>query len=169
MGKKSISEDKNIYWLCREEAGLTRAAAGELLFMGESKIEKIEKGLTNPAPEDVQAMAAVYHRPELLNYFCVHECAIGQKYVPEIELKSISEIVISIVDSINELNDKKNRLIQIISDGKITLDELRDFAKISNALRALSLSVDTMDLWLSSDEAKETIEESLLEQLRELL
>ena len=41
MGKKSIREDKNIFQLAREEAGLTRAQASEtLVFVSESRIEK---------------------------------------------------------------------------------------------------------------------------------
>jgi hypothetical protein len=41
MGKKSIKENKNIYFQSREEAGLTRAQASELMdFISESRIEK---------------------------------------------------------------------------------------------------------------------------------
>ena len=42
MGKKSIKENKNIYQISREDAGLTRSQASEaLVFMSDSRIEKI--------------------------------------------------------------------------------------------------------------------------------
>ena len=45
MGKKSIKENKNIYFQSREEAGLTRAQASEAMeYVSESRIEKIENG-----------------------------------------------------------------------------------------------------------------------------
>ena len=52
MGKKSIREDKNIFQLAREEAGLTRAQASEkLVFVSESRIEKYESGKSEVHPE----------------------------------------------------------------------------------------------------------------------
>jgi putative ABC transport system permease protein len=43
MGKKSVKENKNIYFQSREEAGLTRAQASELMdFISESRIEKMK-------------------------------------------------------------------------------------------------------------------------------
>ena len=45
MGKLSTKENKNIYQRSREQAGLTRAAASEQLYMSASRIEKIENEL----------------------------------------------------------------------------------------------------------------------------
>ena len=56
MGKKSVKENKNIYQLAREECGLTRAQAAEMMpGMTADRIERIESGRTVPAPEDVWA------------------------------------------------------------------------------------------------------------------
>lgn len=61
-------------------------------FISESRIEKIESEKVTVQPEDVVAMAAAYKKPALCNYYCSHECRIGQEYVPEIELSSLAEI-----------------------------------------------------------------------------
>ena len=46
MGRRSTKENKNIYFTTREEAGLTRAQASELMeYVSESRIEKIENGI----------------------------------------------------------------------------------------------------------------------------
>ena len=43
MGKQSTRENKTIYQLCREAAGLTRAEASEkMVAVSDSKIEKFE-------------------------------------------------------------------------------------------------------------------------------
>ena len=43
MGKQSIRENKTIYQLCREAAGLTRSEASEKMnAVSASKIEKFE-------------------------------------------------------------------------------------------------------------------------------
>ena len=43
MGKRSVKENKNMFQLAREDAGLSREAASEEMeFVSESRIEKIE-------------------------------------------------------------------------------------------------------------------------------
>ena len=43
MGKQSTRENKTIYQICREEAGLTRSEASEkMTAVSDSKIEKFE-------------------------------------------------------------------------------------------------------------------------------
>jgi len=104
MGKKSTKENKNIYFQSREEAGFTRAQASEEMeYITESRIEKIESGVTQVQPADVVAMAKAYKKPELCNYYCVNECEIGQKMVPEIRISSLSEIVLGLLSSLNAL------------------------------------------------------------------
>jgi len=149
MGKKSIREDKTIYQVYREEAELTRAAASEAIqFMSDSRIEKIESEKTNPQPDEILAMAKAYKRPELCNYFCSQVCPIGQEYVPEITEKSLSQITLEMVATLNTLETKKNRLIEITVDGVISKDEVSDFVEIRSQLERLSIATDSLRLWL---------------------
>ena len=110
MGKRSVKENKNIYQLSRENAGLTREKAAEkLVYISDDRIEKIENEKLFLHPEEVMSMAEVYKDARLTNYYCTHECPIGQKYVPEVELTDLSKITIEVVDSINQLEKEKNR------------------------------------------------------------
>ncbi len=112
MGRRSIKENKNIYQQCREEQGLTREAAAELLeFVSADRIEKIEGEKVLARPEEVLRMAQVYKRPELSNYYCSHECPIGRVYVPEVELKDLSQITLEMLATLNALDKEKNRFI----------------------------------------------------------
>lgn len=87
MGKQSTRKNKTIYQICREAQGLTRERAAELMDgISDSKIEKIEYELQEPTPYDIVQMADCYKRPDLCNYYCSHKCAIGERYVPEVEV-----------------------------------------------------------------------------------
>lgn len=149
MGRKSTKENKNIYQISREEAGLTReAAAEELEFISSDRIEKIESEKSLPHPDEILAMADCYKNPSLCNYYCSHECPIGQEYVPEVKFKELSQITLEMLASLNTLEKEKNRLIEITVDGVISEAEMKDFEKIQEQLAQISLAIDSLELWV---------------------
>jgi hypothetical protein len=149
MGRKSTKENKNIYQTSREEAGFTRDAAAEALkFISSDRIEKIESEKSLPHPDEILAMADCYKAPTLCNYYCSHECPIGQEYVPEVKLKDLSQITLEMLASLNSLDKEKNRLIEITVDGVISEDEKEDFERIQNQLSQIALAVDSLQLWV---------------------
>ena len=149
MGKKSVRENKTIYQHYREEAGLTMDKASELMStVSTSRIEKIESGKSLPYPEEVLAMANVYKAPDLCNFFCANECAIGKKYVEPVEQKDLAKIVLEVVATLNRLEKDKDRLIEIAADGTIDESEQVDFDYIKSQLEKVSASVDSLKLWL---------------------
>ncbi|MBO7682172.1 MAG: helix-turn-helix domain-containing protein, partial [Clostridia bacterium] len=142
MGRASTKENKSIYQQKREELGLTREKAGDLLVaLSPERIEKIENGKTQVHPEDVLIMAEGYGAPTLNNYYCSHECPIGQKYVPELEIKDLSRIVLEMLASMNSLHRDQERLIDIAADDEIGDDELEDFIRIQENLERMSMTV----------------------------
>ena len=149
MGRKSTKENKNIYQTSREDAGFTREAAAEALeFISSDRIEKIESEKSLPHPDEIMAMADCYKAPSLFNYYCSHECPIGQEYVPEVKLKDLSQITLEMLASLNTLDKEKNRLIEITVDGVISDDEKEDFERIQNQLAQIALAVDSLQLWV---------------------
>ena len=149
MGRKSTKENKNIYQISREEIGLTREAAAEQLeFISSDRIEKIENEKSLPHPDEILAMADCYKNPTLCNYYCSHECPIGQEYVPEVKLKDLSQITLEMLASLNSLEKEKTRLIEITVDGVISDDEKEDFERIQNQLAQIAMAVDSLQLWV---------------------
>lgn len=149
MGKKSVKENKNIYQIYRENAELTRDKASEIMgFVSADRIEKIESEKSLPHPDEIMAMAECYKQPDLCNYFCSHECPIGQEYVPEVKIKDLSQITLEMIASLNSLEREKNRLIEITVDGQITEDEFEDFKRIQTQLDNISMAIDSMKLWI---------------------
>lgn len=149
MGKKSTKENKCVYQLAREAAELTREQASEaMVYISDDRIEKIERGVLAAHPEEVITMSECYKDATLCNYYCSHECPIGQKYIPEVQIKDLSQITLEMLASLNAMEKEKNRLIEITVDGKITDDERPDFEKIQQELKDIAMSIQSMQMWI---------------------
>ena len=148
MGRASTRENKNRYQLVREEMGLSREKASELLeIISPERLEKIENQRSDPHPDEVLLMSQKYRKPSLCNYYCANQCPIGMEYVPEVQVKELSTIVLEMLASLNSMSRQKERLIEITVDGKITGDELEDFIAIQEELERISVAVETLQLW----------------------
>ena len=148
MARASVKANKNIYHTTRENLGLTREKASEVIgSLPAERIEKIENERIVAHPEDILAMAKGYKAPHLCNHYCSHECPIGQEYVPEIKSKDLSQIVLEMLAYLNSMQSKKDRLVEITFDGKIDNDEIDDFIYIQQELERISVAVESLQLW----------------------
>lgn len=148
MPKVSSKENKNAYFRRREELKLTREQASELLeTIPPERIEKIENERVEPHPDEIKLMAEKYKAPDLCNYYCSNQCPIGQQYVPEVKIENLSQIVLSMVDSLNDVQDNQKRLIRITADGVIDDTEIDDFVDIQEKLEKISITVEALQLW----------------------
>lgn len=161
MGRKSTKEDKNIYQTSREDLGLTRDEAGAMMeYVTADRIEKIENEKSLAHPEEILAMSECYRMPELCNYYCSHECPIGRRHVPAVEVKELSQITLEILAGLNALDREKSRLIEITVDGRISPAERPDFDAISEQLSQVSRAVSSLKLWVDKAIALGDISES---------
>lgn len=166
MGRMSVKKDKNIYQLKREEMEFTREQASEATNISADKIEKIENRGIVPYPEEVLAMAEGYKEPALCNHYCSQECPIGRKYVPKINVTDLRQIILETVVSINNIQSKQQRIMEISVDNAINVDEIEDFIAIRNDLENLSLLVDTLQFWSEEMLAEGKINKKRYEELR---
>ena len=163
MGKKSIKENKTIYQLHREALNLTReAASNQMDCISADRIEKIESQKSLPHPDEILTMAECYKAPNLCNYFCSHECPIGQKNVPPIKMKDLSQIVLEMLATLNILENDKNRFIEITADGAIDDSEIEDFVSIQAKLNRISMVANTLQLWVEQTSADGIIDKEKL-------
>ena len=125
---------------------------------------KEEYEMQEPTPYDIIQMADAYGRPDLCNYYCSHKCEIGHRYVPEVEVSDLSNIILETIASLNEINPLTTRLIQIARDGKISDDEIKDFAFISNKLDEISLAIDSLNLWVDKTAGEQGLNIELLRE-----
>lgn len=170
MGKQSTRKNKTIYQICREEAGLTRSEACDKMdAVSDSRLEKFEYELQDPTPYDIVQMADAYKRPDLCNYYCSHKCEICHRYVPEVKVSDLSNIILETIASLNEINPLTGRLIQIARDGKISDDEMKDFAYISKKLNEISLAIDSLNLWVDKTASEQKLNLELLHREKDKL
>lgn len=147
MGRVSVKANKNIYQLKREELGLSREEASEKTGVSADKIEKIENRGVIPYPEEVLAMAEGYKEPALCNHFCSKECAIGRQYVPEVSIKDLRQIVLEMMVSLNNMQGRQTRLMEISIDNTVDDDQIADFVEIQGELEKISVLVETLQFW----------------------
>jgi hypothetical protein len=149
MGKQSIKENKNIYQLTREKLGYSRAQAAELMeCIPDYRLVKIEDGSVAVQPEDIIAMSKAYQSPELRNHYCTHECPIGKVDVPEVTFDgNIYEILVHMVVTLDSVNAKKGRLMEILADGVVSDEEMPDFEQIQTELEHISMTIEAIQLW----------------------
>lgn len=170
MARVSTKINKNVYQKIREALHLTRESASDLLeSLPPERIEKIENERSLPHPDEVLVMAEKYKQPSLCNYYCANQCPIGQQYVPEVKMKDLSQIVLEMLASLNSMNKRKDRLIEITADGVISREELEDFIRIQKELERISITVETLQLWAERMLATGTIDPQLYQACKEHL
>ena len=166
MGRKSIKEDKNVYFQSREGANLTREEASEKTYISKSRIESIEYDESAPKPDEVIAMAHAYNSATICNYYCSHDCEIGQEYVPEIQIRHLTQAVVETLSSLRSLDKLKDNLIDITADGIIQETELQELAEILDGFDRVSLAIDSFKLWVENKVTAGIIDKEALDAAR---
>lgn len=162
MGRKSTRENKTAYQIAREKSGLTIEKAGELIDgITADRIAKIENSSIHVQPEDIVLMAECYRSPELCNYYCTHECAIGERTIETVEIKPFSQIAIEALNSLNKMTRLKDRLLEIVEDGQVRPDENDDFLIIKTTLDKIAASVNALQLWVDGQIADGKLDRKL--------
>ena len=167
MGRGASRKVLTVYQEYRNEAGYTLEKASDLMdnVVSVDRLGRIEGGRQVPTPEDVARMAECYKAPDLCNYYCANECAIGRKYVPEVEITALPDIILETIASLNDIQPCINRLIEISRDGRISDEEIPDFARIKMYLEQVSLAADTLTLWVEKTAACNQLNADLLEKV----
>ena len=149
MGRRSTKENKSIWQVTREGLDLTREKAGDLIpGFSPERIEKIENGRTQIQPEDVMLLAEYYKAPVLRNYYCSQECPIGKLRQLPTESKELVQIAVETLNAVNKLDQRRDRLLEIVEDGQVRPDEYDDFTEIKETLDRIALSVSHLQLWM---------------------
>ena len=163
MSRTSSKNNKSMFQMCREELGWSREKASVELGISPERIERIENGKLSIYPDEVILMAQHYKNPNLCNYYCSKQCPIGMKYVPEIKMKNLSQIILEMLASLNSMSKNQERLIEITYDGDISNDEIEDFIRIQMELERISTTVETLRLWCEQMLAQGIIDQEAYE------
>lgn len=135
---------------------LNREGAAEVLNMSASAVEEAETGRSKAMPVDKAVlMAKKYRAPELLNYYCLHNCPIGINRAISDEIVSLERAVVKITQVLRKetVQGVKHGLQDIAMDGIVTEDEVDDLDEIIDSLRDVSKIISELEI--IRDRAKE--------------
>ena len=123
MARQATKATGNRYCDARLEAAkwhemlLTRAGAVNLLpGVTEDSLKRYELDITKPPNDVVALMADAYNAPELILWYCSHECPLGGRcrHVPEMPPE---RTFVRLTNTMNILNDAMRELARLMDDG----------------------------------------------------
>ena len=153
MGRGATVASGNVWYEARIEASKTndklrsRFGAADEAGMSEDAIKNTELGLEKQMPVDKAVILAdLYGAPQLLNYYCLNECPIGNKRPLSDKVLSIERVTVKLLKKlrIEQLDQVKDKLIDIASDGEITYGEEADLEEALRYLESLSRTISEL-------------------------
>lgn len=153
MGRGATKAAGNVWYEARIAAAKwnqrlnSREGAAEELGVSTDAVNSVERGLYKCMPVDLAViMADVYNAPHLLNHYCLNECPIGCHQALSDEVVDIDRVTVKLLKSlrVDELEEIKDKLVDIAEDGKITEDEKPDLKEILDYLDGLAKTVSEL-------------------------
>ena len=155
MARQPTKAADNVFCRARLRAAMvddrlgSRAGAAEVLGMSEDTIKRAELGLDKCMPaETAVLMADAYNAPQLLNYYCLHMCPIGEQLPLSEEEVGIDRVTVRLLKRLrtSKLRDIKDKLLDIAEDGEVSRDEIDDLVDVNGYLHELSRVVNELKI-----------------------
>lgn len=156
MANVTSKTSSNIFYQTRctaskhNEQLRSREGAAEIMAIDRGRLYRIEKGVTNPYPEEIHLMAELYNAPELENYYCINICPLGSN-IPKADVSSLDRISLRAISVLREMDSVQELLIDITADGVISKDEVEDMHTILNTLEELEQIAQSLKLWVKKN------------------
>lgn len=131
MGKATKAAD-SAYYLARIRAAEqiddlgSREGAAEHTGIERTRLARIELNTIVPHPDEVRVMADAYNAPELMHYYCSHDCPIGKCMgilLPSSQASTVEQLAVQAAVALRGADMARERLLDISADGMITEDE----------------------------------------------
>ena len=113
---------------CKKHEKLTQEKVAELADTSLSTIKRIETDEAVPSPELVLRLSELYNCKKIVRVYCSNHCAIGTNANRNanygFQPTSLFEAGYGLLNANKELDSFKNELFDILSDGKVSPDEV---------------------------------------------
>ncbi|KIL06616.1 transcriptional regulator [Clostridium botulinum] len=129
-----VQEYRNIYQIARESTGLTQEKACELLDVSVDSVRAYEGGKRVPPDRVVIKMIEIYNAQYLAYQHLKTSAEVGQKYLPNIEIKELPLAMLRLQKEVSDFIKLKDEMIEITCDGIIDDEEKPRWAKIMKEL-----------------------------------
>ncbi len=123
-------ENRNIYQIARESAGLTQEKAAELLDISVESIRGYEGFKRIPPNKVVVKMIEIYNTQHLAIQHIRNSSEDLQNYLPKIEVKDLPSAMLRLYKEVKDLIDVRDEMLDITYDGIIDEKEKPRYEKI---------------------------------------
>lgn len=153
MGRRPTKAADNPFCKARISAAkyserlFSKEYASEQLGVSVSTLSDYELGLTKVVPPDmIIKMADLYKAPELKNLYCREMCPLGCD-MPKVELEDLDRITVKALATFRNIEEQKEKLLDIAADGIISEEEKPDFEKVIQAMDELASVAFNLKAW----------------------
>lgn len=129
-----VQEYRNIYQIAREGKGLTQEKASELMDISVDSLRAYEGDRRVPPDRIVIKMIEIYDTQYLAYQHLKTSAEIGQKYLPNIEIKDLPLAILKLQKEVADFIKCKDLMIEITCDGEIDDNERPQWNRIMKEL-----------------------------------
>lgn len=142
-----IQEYRNIYQIARESTGLTQEKASEYMDISVDSLRAYEGGKRTPPDKVVIKMIEIYDTQYLAYQHLKTSAEVGQKYLPDIEIKELPVAILRLQKEVSDFIKCKDLMIEITCDGVIDEHEkpqwdliMKELDEVVEAIMALKFA-----------------------------
>lgn len=160
MTRESILGKNNPFYKARiasnKDDFKNRRDAAENIYISRRRLEEIETGKREPYTDELLIMAEAYDAPYLVEHYCNHICKIGQKFgCKYVENKGDAyKATVMFIKSLKEAEQAKENILEILSDGKISKNEISMLDEAISKLNETMTDIINLKIALEKEKIK---------------
>lgn len=160
MTRESILGKNNPFYKARiasnKDDFKNRRDTAENIYISRRRLEEIETGKREPYTDELLIMAEAYDAPYLVEHYCNHICKIGQKFgCKYVENKGDAyKATVMFIKSLKEAEQAKEKILEILSDGEISQDEISMLDEAISKLNETMTDIINLKIALEKEKIK---------------
>lgn len=160
MTRESILGKNNPFYKARiasnKDDFKNRRDTAENIYISRRRLEEIETGKREPYTDEILIMAEAYDAPYLVEHYCNHICKIGQKFgCKYVENKGDAyKATVMFIKSLKEAEQAKEKILEILSDGEISQDEISMLDESISKLNETMTDIINLKIALEKEKIK---------------
>ena len=160
MTRESILGKNNPFYKARiasnKDDFKNRRDTAENIYISRRRLEEIETGKREPYTDELLIMAEAYDAPYLVEHYCNHICKIGQKFgCKYVENKGDAyKATVMFIKSLKEAKQAKENILEILSDGKISKNEISMLDEAISKLNETMTDIINLKIALEKEKIK---------------
>ena len=128
---------RNIYQIARENKGFTQEKSAELMDISVDSLRAYEGGKRIPPTYVVLKMVELYDFQYLAYQHLKISDAVGNKYLPELQIKDLAQSVLAFLDECEDLEKIRKLMVKIAKDNQIDENEKHDWENIIKKINGM--------------------------------